>query len=425
MRRTCLLAGVAAALMMAAPACGQFVQYAPPGDFVSPAESRAETFKRAMERSRWRFGRLLVDPWIYLRDFAYQDNQTSSAEDQSVTDLTVGIGAGINTYMTIGGDFIWGTFLLPEYTWWQDLDERRRLNGRYGTGLFENVGRIGVEATLTRFDESAIFSDEVEQQVSQRTDSGELSLTYNLGRGFLLFADFAARSFSSLEDDPALAALSRLDRDETIYRVGVGFESLRGVKLSLGFEQSDVEFESAGLDRSNSGDAIVFDFLYDGPLFLLNGQLASRSVDPEMSSEFIPYDDITGSLNLGSRPIGPARLELYARQDVSYSIQSRVSYVEYETAGAGIRVSLGSRGELHVYGEEGDDEYLQLEPGDLPRTDDRTSYGLSFSLRFDRYSFSIGYTVDDYESTIPVFDRDFTRFRTSVSVGGARTSPWG
>ncbi len=327
-------------ILVASPARAQFVQYAPPGDFQSPAEAREEVLTRAMERARWRFGRLLVDPWIFVRNVTYQEDQASGGDPPTTSDLTLSIGAGVNTYMTLGSDFIWGTFVLPEYTWWQDLDERRRLNGRYGTGLFGNLGRLGVEATISRFDESSIFSDEVQQQASQRSDRGDLSVTLDLGKGFLLFGDVELRSLSSLEDDTSLEFLNRLDRDETVYRAGVGFRSPRGVKLGIGFERSDVEFDESALNRSNSGDAIVFDFTYEARLFILRGQVASRSVEPEGGADFVPFDDITGDVNLGWRPIGPARIELYARQDVAYSVQPQISYIEYDLAGVGVRFSL-------------------------------------------------------------------------------------
>lgn len=424
MRPTCMIAGVILGLLTVTPSGAQFVQYTPSGDFVSPAEAREKALERAMERSRWRLGRLLLDPWIYIRNLRYEENQTSG-EGQPVSDLTLGIGAGVNTYMALGGDFVWGTFLLPEYTWWQELDERRRLNGRYGTGLFGNLGRIGVEATVTRFDQSVIFSREVEENVSQRVDQGRLEVTLDLGKGFLLFGEVEARQLSSIEDDRSLEVLRVLDRDETIARGGIGYRSDRGIKLGIGFEESEADFEPAAVDRSNSGTSIVFDFEYDGPLFLLAGEVADRSIDPDIGSAFVPYDDFTGALHLGLRPFGPARLELFARKDVSYSIQEAVSYAETESAGVALRLSLGSRGDLRVFTEEGDDTYIQIEPGDPRRIDQRTSYGLDLSIQFDRFTWSLGGSIEEYDSNLPGLDREYTRFGTSISVGGRRSSPWG
>ena len=125
----------------------QFVSYSAPGSFQGPSGSREAVFDREMQEAKWRFGRLLVDPWIGLRNVGYQDHLTQvdgviTPQPGDVSDLTVTLGAGINTYMAIGSDFIWGTFVLPEYVWWQDLSERSRLNHRYGTGLSGNLGMV-------------------------------------------------------------------------------------------------------------------------------------------------------------------------------------------------------------------------------------------------------------------------------------------
>ena len=78
-----------------------------------------------------------------------------------------------------------------------------------------------------------------------------------------------------------------------------------------------------------------------------------------------------------------------------------------------------------MFGEEGDNTYVEIGAGGLQRIDNLTSYGLEFNLRFDRFTWRMGVRKDEYESNLPGFDREFTRFTAGIGVGGARSSPWG
>lgn len=411
----------------------QFVQYTSPGDFQGPAESREQTFERAMKNARWRFGRLLADPWLALRNVGYQDNLTEpsvsgDSEAERVSDVTASVGAGLNTYMAIGSDFIWGTFVLPEYVWWQEFTERRRLNGRYGTGLFGNLGRIGLEATVSRFEQPEIFSIEVDEPFNQRSDQAVLDFTVDLGKGLLFFGRADETRFRSLEDAAPFEVLGRLDRDETIYRAGLGFLSTRGLRIGVGIEESETAFEPSAVERSNTGSAIVLDLQYDGPLFKLAAELADRSFEPETTdSEFVPFDGETGSLNLSFRTSGPVWLEFFGRRHLSYSLQETVSYIENDSVGLGLSSALGSRTRMRVFFEQGDSSFLALDAASMDRVDDRASLGASLSVTLGRLSFSLNAARTDYESNFPENDRQVTRLSTSLALGGGqrRSSPWG
>lgn len=421
--------GGAAALWLAllpAAAGAQFIQYSPAGDFVSPSESREETFDAAMEEARWRFGRLLVDPWFGVRNVGYQDNVTSGTTGDDASDFTASLGAGVNTYLPLGSDFIWGTFVLPEYTWWKDESDRRRLNGRYGTGLFGNLGRIGVEGLASRFEEPQIFSREFEEQVNQRTDEGLLTFTLDIGKGFLLFARGTLRRYRSLDDEGVLAVLRGLDREERIVGAGVGVRLKRGWSVGIGLEESEAEFEPGSIDRSNSGSSVVLEYEYDGPYFDLTGDLALRSIEPEPGSAFVEFDGLTGRFNLAGRPLGPVQLQLFGGRDVTYALQADSSYFEEDRLGVALVYSVGSLASLRAFAESGESAFVAVAPAGPQRVDDRASYGLSVSVRRGPVSIGIGAERNEYESNFPQFDREFTRITSSVNVGlgRGRASPW-
>jgi len=382
-----------------------------------------------MENAKWRVGRLLVDPWVALRNVSYQNNLTETPElnDSSsdrISDFTASVGAGLNTYMTLGSDFIWGTFLLPEYVWWQDLEDRRRLNGRYGTGLFGSLGRVGVEATASRSEQLSVFSIEVDQPFNLQTDQALLDLTVDLGRGVLVFARGEENRFRSLERS-GFELLSGLDRDETTYSAGVGFSSTRGFRLGLGFEQTSSDFLPSALDRSNDGSAVFVDLHYDGPLVKLAALVADRSLEPKAGSEFQAFDGTTASASVSFRASGPVWVDFFGRRNLSYSLQQTVAYIENNAVGAALSTALGSRARLRAFYEQGDSSFVEEPQSSVGRVDDRTSVGASLNFDLGRLSLSLTALQTDYDSNFSENDRQVTRFATSLAIGRRRSSPWG
>ena len=152
---------VAVFLLAATQGRAQFVQYNPPGDFRSQAESTEVVFEREMAGARWRLGRLYASPWFAIRDLTYIKSDSTSNPGSGEGDLSATLGAGLDAYLPLGSDFVLGGYVRPEYVWWRDNDARRRLNGANGVGLFGNLGRIGLVGSAGRSERSAIFSHEL------------------------------------------------------------------------------------------------------------------------------------------------------------------------------------------------------------------------------------------------------------------------
>lgn len=430
MRLRVVLAASLCSVFSVSGLSAQFVQYTTPGDFQGPAESREQSFERAMREARWKFGRLLVDPWIGIRNAGYQDNLTQTDESgearpERVSDLTVSFGAGINTYLPIGSDLTWGTFILPEYVWWQDSTERRRFNGRYGTGLFANFGRIGFETLVSSSEQSQIATIEIEEPLNQRSNRATLDLTVDLGKGLLFFGKGVSSETRSLEDEPAFQALGRLDRDESVYGAGIGFLSQRGLRFGIGFEESETDTLNAS--NSSEGSAIVFDAQYDAPLFKLSLDIADRSIDPKANSSFVPFSGTTTSVNLRSRAVGPVWFDVFARRNLALSLQETVSRIEDEVLGAGLRTSLGSKVSLRAFVEEGELIYVEQDRSVVNRIDDVRSYGVSLRLALGRFAAVFNGRRSEYDSNFMENNRTLTQISTSITLAGigGGSSPWG
>src|SRR5690606_978111 len=97
-------------------------------------------------------------------------------------DVTASAGAGLRSYLPVGSDVVVSAHALPEYSWWADREELRRLNGRYGAGAFGFFNRLTLQATAQRNEQLAIRSYEVPEQGNTRQD--EIALAAEVGLGF-------------------------------------------------------------------------------------------------------------------------------------------------------------------------------------------------------------------------------------------------
>ncbi len=167
------------ALLLAAggAARAQRVQYLPPGQFDLGMSSSYEAIDGASRDARWQIGHLRLDPELAIRDIAYVSDFGSGnllvdrPGERRDPDLTAGLVAGLRGYLPLGRRYSFAVHALPEYTWWREQKDRRRLNGRYGAGFFGGLGRSELELSVTRDEGIRFFSREFEERVNQRTDS--------------------------------------------------------------------------------------------------------------------------------------------------------------------------------------------------------------------------------------------------------------
>jgi hypothetical protein len=415
--------------LVSSQAEAQFLQYNPPGDFQSLAESREELFKREMEGARWRLGRLYVSPWFAIRDLTYIENDSTISAGGGEADLSATVGAGLDAYLPLGGDFVLGAYVRPEYVWWQDNDARRRLNGASGLGIFGNLGRIGIEASAERTEHSRVYSREVEERVNQRWDDASAEVTVDLGKRIGWFVRGEALRFETIEDDPLLGgAFDGLDRDETAVQTGLGFFIRDQFRLGLGVEKTGVDFDrSVPFDRSNTGDGVFFELEYSNPRFTARGRLTDRTVDPVAPGSFRSFDGQTGFLDLSVRPLGPLQLELSERQNLSFSISESNAFFRSTISTIAVRSALGSRAGLRAFYEMGELNYEGGQPDTPDRIDDLSGEGITLDFTLGRAHIAISASRTKYDSNFADRDRTVTRLRTSLNFGifdDSSTGPW-
>ncbi len=404
------------------PLMAQSVQYTPPGAFRESRESTQKILERNMTEARWKVGRVLFDPWFGVRDASYVDNVGNQGE----SDATITVGGGLRGWLPVGSEFTLAAHALPEYVWWKDFTGRNRLNGRYGAGIFGNLGNTGIEATIERIDDAQFFSREFEDKVNTSTNQAILNLEFGLGRGLSVFAGGALRSID-YEDDPdlALPSLSVVDRDEAGARGGVKFELPRGFEIGIGAEYTQAEFEPGISDRSNSGPAAILLLDYDGSSLFVKADFAYRSLEPDGNSSFVDYDGLLGRAEIAWRTLGRLELQLFGGNDLVYSFTETWAYFEDTSIGVGIRTGVTEWFDFRLFIETGDNEYTPFVEVGPNRVDDYDAWGDNVNFKFKRFAIYIGGSLTDYTSNIPSFDRDVTQFRSGFRFGVGNGKAWG
>lgn len=413
---TYVLCGVAVGL-------AQFVQYTPPGYIEPRREDTEKVLERHMTEARWKVGRVYLDPWVGLRDSGYRD-PVSGTDDEG--DVTINLGFGLRSWIPLGSDFTIAAHALPEYSWWREFSERNRWNGRYGAGLFGNLGRTGMELTARYDDYATYFSREVEQQVNTQQQKVEAKFEVDLGLGGLGL--FFGGSLASLryEDDPGspLPPLSIVDRDEGLATLGLNYQFPYGFKAGLGAEYTQAEFEPGISDRSNSGTAPILLVDFEGSQIFLTGTFAYRSLTPDGDSRFVDYDGLTGRLQLSWRTLERLEVQLYGQNQLAYSFTDTWAYYEDSPIGLGIRYAITRWIRVRGFGETGTDDYTPFEEDGLQRSDDFDTLGIDFQFQLSRVWLGLGYSESDYTSNIPTFDRKVKRVGFTVGLGPGNGVSW-
>lgn len=411
----------ALALLIADVAGAQFDQYKTPGGPTGRPESRKEALERAMEEARWRLGAVRLDPWLSLSDVEWVDNATATAAGESETsDVTATLGAGLSAYLRTGPDLVWAAHALPEYVGWRELEDRRGVGGRYGLAAFGFWNRLTVQAGARRDERQGIVTPEVPRLVTQRNDRGGAALELRLSQHVGAFAAGEALAFrSTLErDEPDVADLERLDRDQTVLRAGVRWLLPRGWSVGLGAERTDVEFLDPAADRSNSGSAPLFELRRDAEDHHLRLELASRSLEPEPGSEFVPFDETSAELEAGFNTDGRVELWLYGGRRLVYSLSEDYSHFRDDRAGASIELELGWRTALRLFTEAGRGDYTPISTAVPQRDDDVLAVGAELSFGLVRGTqLSLKARHLEVDSSLPGFDRSLTTLGAGFAFG--------
>lgn len=421
-RPAAILASVLAIGIWSGPAAAQFQQYTPPGDLRDAATNLREGIEKDVQDARWHLGPLRVQPEISLRNLAYIDDVFVGSEGEDVSDVTASIAAGLHLYIPMGPKTTLAAYVLPEYVWWQDQEDRRRLNESYGLGIFAYFNRLLVELSGRSDERLGFATSEIEQQVTDRTDAVSANFELILRRNLAFFVSASSTELTYLVDDaeledPRIARFDRLDREEEVLRGGLRARFRGGWTVDLAFERSEAIFDNAGNDLSNSGTAPVLGLRLERGPWGIFADAAFRSLEAEEGSGFIDFDETTGRAEISLKARSRLTLRATASRKLTYSISEGFTYALEDRAGAGVEWALGRRSSLLLAAETGEVDYT-VGAAVTPRQDDYSGWRALLKLGLGRKAeIRLGVTDTEYDSNLPGFDRTVTRISSGISIG--------
>ncbi|HVS02616.1 MAG TPA: hypothetical protein VMT16_07600 [Thermoanaerobaculia bacterium] len=422
-RRFFALITLAIAASGAPAARAQFDQFAQPGGATFGSEPRQigsqDRFDEALRNSRWRLGKLYVDPWIGFRDIGYVGRVDLADGGQLDSGLTATAGAGIDTYLPLGQNVTWASHASPLYVWFQEEEDRNRLNLDASTGLYGRLGRVGLELDARRSERLRMFSQEVPQQVNMRRDQGQLRLSIPVVGGFTLFGNASTSRIESLEDPELLAVpFQALDRDELVFDAGIGYRFRRGILVQLGVGHSEVELAEGSLPLDNEGNALILRLSHGTEWIGFDADLAYRELDPRgAQSQFLPFRGVAGRTGLQWKLSRWAAPEVYFRRNLVYSLAEQAAYFVDTRYGLGIRSRPVERLQLRAFVENGSNDYhASRASAASPREDDVFTYGGTVATRIGWLNAGVTAYRSDFDSNVPGFDRDVTVVQSHVSL---------
>jgi hypothetical protein len=413
-------ASMTLALTLMAGSAGAQFQYTPPGGPEETPASRQEALELKLEQARFRLGPVRVAPWATLRDVAYI-RSVFAEDERPPSDVTATVGAGFRAYLRNGPKATWSLGVLPEYVWWRQQSDRRRVNGRYQLGFHGFFNRLTLEAIGGREQQLKIVTPEVPVLANARSDGGEILTELEVTAKIFAFASAAVTRQENLADegDPRLESLSLLDREERISRLGLRWQPREEWSIALGVEETRVDFDRTSVERSNQGTSPLAQVRFRGRRTGFEGEVAFRSLEARQGSEFVPYDEVTGSAALLLGAGGGLSGSVYASRNLIYALAPGFAYLQDDRLGGAVQVSLGHRTRARVFFETGTNDYTSFAPGVPPRSDDVSSYGTGLTLDLGR-QIAVGLQAlrTEIDSALPGADRTFTAVGLTVNLGG-------
>ena len=374
-----MLTGILAFWVSSGPTAAQFRQYTPPGDLQGETTSRQKGLEEDVANARWKLGALRIQPELALRNLAYVDDVFVGSGGETVDDITASIAAGLRFYLPVGPKTTFSAYAVPEYVWWQDQEDRRRLNESYGLGIFTYFNRLSLELSGTSDERLSFATSEVEQQITDSSDVLGLDLDLILRRNLIFFVSASTSEFRYLideaeQDDPRIGAFDRLNRDEDLLRAGLRARFRGGWTLEVGAERSEATFLESENDLSNSGTSPYVGFNLTEGSWKIYADVFFRSLEAEEGAQFREFDETTGRIEV-SLEVRP-RLTLIStgNRNLTYSIAEGFTYALEDRITFAAELELSSRSSLTAFSETGEVDYT-FGTSAVPRRDDYTGWG--------------------------------------------------
>jgi hypothetical protein len=380
-----------------------------------------EEIREEFERSRFHLGPVRLIPQLEFSEVGYDSNVYGTDQD-IVGDWSVTAQAGLDLLLRVGPKkvFLQGV-LLPRYTWYEKLSNRRTLGGKFGGSFYGFFNRLGLR--LSGFQSKSIghLSSETETQAKQDTTSAAGKLDVRLTRSLWLFstADYEKLRTRPIAGEPTPPeTVLRYARTDTAVQAGLREQFSQNWSASVAVEGTRSHFVLNPELRNNRSSAYLLGVFFDRPRLFVNLFGGFRRGRPDEGSTFRPYSMPTGSGFVSYVVSSRVELQVYGHRSVAYgSFLENPYFIENRYGGLAI-YRIHPRIDLQAFGEGGVNDYRErvfVGNSQVKRQDDVTAYGGGGRVLVRRRLFvRLLYSRTEYRSNVPNASRTIARFTTNL-----------
>jgi hypothetical protein len=385
--------------------------------------SPSEALRQELEDSRYHFGPMRVRPLFSLHDVGYDNNVLGTSTNQT-GDFHSTLGVGAHGILPVGSKMYLQGTVLPEYTWYQKLTDRRSFGGDYAGSLLGLFNRMSLEAGADIFRGSTILNSEQETRVPGTRTSlfGRAEVEILKRLSIYGSAESQRQRYRPVSDDPIIeTSIKGIERNETAARGGLRYRFASYVDFSLGVEHTNTRF-LAGTDRDNHSDAVILGVHYDRPRSFINLSVGARTGKADHPGVFPDYSTTTGSYYASHLLSAPLTFDVYGHRGIGYSLTATNAYYLETRNGVGATVTVGRRLALRGFGEGGSNAYplpILVGSSQVKRTDQAVTAGGGIAIRlYRKVALSLLASNSRYTSNIAGNDRSVFRVTTGLSFTG-------
>lgn len=375
---------------------------------------------QAMAESRFRLGPVYLLPVIAIRDATY-DNNVFGTNENPTGDFRTTVQAGTGLILPVGKNVFLRAGAFPEYTWYEQLAERRVFGGKYGGSVRVFANRLTLEASGDYSKTDVLFSSEVQTRVIQEIYTFRLGAELRVLNRLFVYGegDVKRHRYSEPGAPETVQGVSLTDRTERGFRGEVRYRWSEDVRLGAGYEQIQAEFVQPQ-QRDNETKTLRGTVYYDRQKLFVNVSGGYTQQRPIHGSTLPPFSGYIGYGSVTYTLLRPLDLQAFADRGVNYAVGS--PYYVQDRYGASVVIRTGWRVSMRGFGSLGTDSYstpVEVPGGGLvDRVDNAKVYGGSLEFSFtSRIQARFAATKSLYNSNVPGNDRSFFRWTVSLLAG--------
>jgi hypothetical protein len=378
--------------------------------------------QKELAAGRYSLGPVRLTPAFYIADATYDNNVYGSSENP-VGDFRVTIAGGVSLIAPVTPSFFVRATVLPAYTWYATLQERRFFGGNYGGSFLLFANRLSIQGGGGYSREDVLYSTENQQRVIQNLWTAGLGVEYRLLTRLSVYAGgrFQSFQYTGPGAPEALYSPSTTDRSTYLVRAELRYQLVEDLTVAAGAEETQALFVYTPDQYDNRTRAIIGSVYWDRPRYFIHFFGGYRDGYAIHGSTIPPFSGFTGGGYASYSILRWLQVNGFGGRTLSYGTGS--PYYVVTRYGGSLGLNIGWRMKLQGFGALGNDSYSTptVEPdGQLVyRKDDVTTYGGGLQLLItSRLQLSFLATESRYNSNLPQYDRSFFRWFVSLGFGG-------